>query len=378
MDHEIAFSSPGAATVIADLETIYSLMIQIRTLQGNVGGLAGGGFRGRGFAGEGVGGGQSRRKSRGSLLNDIGTASNVARLSELGSKIIGETSGMGNQVSQAAALRRGRRALSELGIPKGMQNPYAQAMKNLHFGNIMANQYITYKAEQEMLDVTAQLYAGNRSEGIFRTEALMQYGNPKSTASLWSTLSHIKKPGAKSAFRMGRTLLRNALLGSSSASSATWRQLGVRIAGRTMPVIGTAMVAWDLFYKSADDRMKEKWEAERQNKVGELREVAVVRGHHGDPYLQHHRIMYAQQEARKIGKSMGVTDRQANQAWAQAEARYQWADYNWDNVRQMARAAAKSNKPDEAAAKELAKIRGWDVKKPVRPEEYIRPVKGGV
>ena len=146
-----------------------------------------------------------------------------------------------------------------------------------------------------------------------------------------------------------------------------------------MPVIGTAMVAFDLFYKSADDRMKDKFEAERQNKVGELRAVAVAMGNRGNPTLQHHRIQYAQQEARKIAESMGVTDRAANQAMAQAAARYQWADYNWDKVRQMARAAAKSNKPDEAADKELAKIRGWDTKKPVRRlQEYVRPERGGV
>jgi len=135
-------------------------------------------------------------------------------------------------------------------------------------------------------------------------------------------------------------------------------------------------------WNSTTEYWKDYYSDERQAKLGRtaLRATALAsaRGRVVGTYEQQRRMQFAQYQANQVAKATGVDEKFANIAMAQAIARSEYVGGNWADIKQMAMAAAKSSKPGEAAAAELAKIRGWEPKKIQRaPVEYKRPAKGG-
>jgi len=171
--------------------------------------------------------------------------------------------------------------------------------------------------------------------------------------------------------------------GIASAIGSTMKGVGAfaRVAG---PVGMAVAIVGEVYntYRSTEEFWRERQSDERLRRmnIDVLRSATLtqIRGNRESGDLQSYRMRFSQQEANKIAKATGVDEAKGNLAMAQAIARGEYVEWNWDKIRQMARAAAKSSKPDEAAAAELAKIRGWEPKKVQRrPVEYKRPAKGG-
>jgi len=86
MEHELSFSSPGAAGVISELQTIVALMSQIKALGGTIGVGVSPGGRGLGFEGQGKGRGGATAATMGQLaatnatnVRKAGAAERIAR-----------------------------------------------------------------------------------------------------------------------------------------------------------------------------------------------------------------------------------------------------------------------------------------------------------
>lgn len=181
---------------------------------------------------------------------------------------------------------------------------------------------------------------------------------------------------AHGAARVAKGFLRGGVAGGAWAAA----RFGGRIAGRAIPYVGWGLLALDLgipIYKKIAEKLQDPFEDDDRRDIAALRGAAAATGSR-DPYLRQMRVLAAQRNALNVAKATGVDQKDANMAMAHAIARASFVEGNWDQIRQMALAAAKSDKPEEAAAEELAKIRGWKSRKVDKGVlEYKRPAKGG-
>lgn len=330
MDHEIAISDPGGMKVITDLQIIYSLLQQIRSAGGNIpsrGGVPGvPGFPGSRIGGPPPGSQLARLRRAPGVLSTAATQRALDNLNNIGNTV------------------NGRKVRMTLTTAKFIEK---EGFKNLNY----------------FPPIRGPLRLGRTPGGTYYPSRIGIGG---------------VKRAARGFGRISQAFLRGGVWGGVG-TAAKW---GGRIAGRAAWPLAIAMMAWDIgkpLYGWVRDKLKEDPFADPDQPDVAALHAAVKATGGRDPIYTHSRKLAAQRSALMIAEATGVEQKNANIAFAHALARSKYVGDNWDKIRQMAKAAAKSDTPEEAVAAELAKIRGWTNFKVPLPggSEYKRPPKGG-